>query len=68
MVISRIRLGPEGRQHSCAGDLELLRSERFGAEPFSIVWPEVGVWEGNLIQLFRKYVGLFGRRKGKRKR
>ena len=35
---------------------------------FPIVWPEVGAWEGKLVELFHKYVGLFGKRKGKRKR
>ena len=50
------------------GELELLHSERFGAESFPIVWPEVGAWEGKLIELFQKYVGLFGKRKSKRKR
>lgn len=49
-------------------DLELLHSERFKAEPFPIVWPDVGAWEGKLVELFQKYVGLFGKRKSKRKR
>ena len=44
-------------------DLELLHSDRFKAARFEIVWPAVGAWEGNLIELFKSYAGVFKKRK-----
>ena len=48
-------------------DLELLRSDAFKVECFEVVWPTVGEWEGNLIELFQKYSGVYARRKRCRK-
>ena len=47
-------------------DFELLRSDRFVAEPFDIVWPPVDAWVGDFARLFQSYSSASA--KGKRRR
>ena len=47
-------------------DFELLRSDRFVAEPFDIAWPPVDAWVGDFARLFQSYSSASA--KGKRRR